>query len=135
MTGLNDNFLLADDSMEPKETPAVVVNAFKENSTEGGEPELRDDLDLIAVATEDLEVQLRDLELLQQNIKEQGGMCQGIALEAHAILPDFINDERPIGFFTKYPSRTQLTAALEDIDAGKKNVGFCHVDQLPFDIC
>lgn len=122
MTGLNDNFLLADDSMEPKDAPAVVINAFKEQTNEDGEPELRDDLDLIAVATEDLVVQMRDLNLLQQNIKEQGGMCQSIALEAHALLPDFISDERPIGFFTKHPSRTQLAAALEDIDANKKNI-------------
>ena len=122
MTGLNDNFLLADDAMEPKDAPAVVINAFKEQTNEDGEPELRDDIDLIAAATEDLVVQMRDLNLLQQNIKEQGGMCQSIALEAHALLPDFINDERPVEFFTKHPSRTQLSAALEDINSGKKNI-------------
>ena len=122
MTGLNDNFLLADDAMEPKDAPAIVINAFKEQTNEDGEPELRDDIDLIAAATEDLVVQIRDLNLLQQNIKEQGGMCQSIALEAHALLPDFINDERPVEFFTKHPSRTQLSAALEDINSGKKNI-------------
>lgn len=130
MTGLNDNFLLADDAMEPKDAPAVVINAFKEQTNEDGEPELRDDIDLIAAATEDLAVQMRDLNLLQQNIKEQGGMCQSIALEAHALLPDFINDERPVEFFTKHPSRTQLTAALEDIDAGKKNVVLRMIDAI-----
>lgn len=122
MTGLNDNFLLADDAMEPKDAPAVVINAFKEQTNEDGEPELRDDIDLIAAATEDLVVQMRDLNLLQQNIKEQGGMCQSIALEAHALLPGFISDERPVEFFTKHPSRTQLSAALEDINSGKKNI-------------
>lgn len=122
MTGLNDNFLLADDSMEPKDAPAIVVDAFKENPTESSEPELRDDLDLIAVATEDMEIQLRDLELLQQTIQERGGMSQSIAMEAQTLLPDFINEERPIEFFTKHPSRTQLNAALEEIDSGKKNI-------------
>ena len=121
MTGLNDNFLIADDSMEPKETPAVVVHAFKDTPGEDGLPELRDDIDLIAAATEDLSVQLRDLDLLYQNIQTQGSMCQSIALEAQAIIPDFINDERPIGFFTKNPSRTLLSAALEEIEEEKKS--------------
>lgn len=121
MSGLNDNFLIADDSMEPKETPAVVVHAFKDTPGEDGLPELRDDIDLIAAATEDLSVQLRDLDLLYQNIQTQGGMCQSIALEAQAIIPDFINDERPIGFFTKNPSRTLLFAALEEIEEEKKS--------------
>ena len=100
MTGLNDNFLLADDSMEPNEASVTTVKAFKDTPTEDGIPELRDDIDLIA-ATEGLYIQLRDLDLLQQCIKTQGGMCQSIALEAQALLPEFINDERPIGFFTK----------------------------------
>lgn len=120
MTGLNDNFLLADDSMEPKETPAIVVNAFKDAPGADGEPELRDDIDLIAAATEELSIQLRDLDLLRQSIQAQGGMSQSIALEAQAVIPGFLTDDRPIGFFTKHPSRTLLSVALEDIENEKK---------------
>lgn len=122
MTGLNDSFLLADDSMEPQDAPAATVNAFKDTTSEGEIPELRDDIDLIAVATEDLEIQLRDLDLLKENIKASGGMCQTIATEAQALIPDFINDERPLDFFTKHPSKTMLAAALEEIDGEKKNI-------------
>ncbi len=120
MTGLNDNFLLADDSMEPKETPAIVVNAFKDAPGADGEPELRDDIDLIAAATEELSIQLRDLDLLRQSIQAQGGMSQSIALEAQAIIPGFLTDDRPVSFFTKHPSRTMLSVALEDIENEKK---------------
>jgi hypothetical protein len=119
MTGLNDNFLLADDSMEAGTTPTVVVNAFKDTPA-GGDLELREDVDLIA-ATEGLEVQLRDLDLLKQSIQSQGGMSQSIALEAQALMPDFISDARPIGFFTKMPSRTQLTVALEEVEEKEKS--------------
>ena len=122
MTGLNDNYLIADDSMEPKETPALVVHAFKDTPGEDGEPELRDDIDLIAAATEELSVKLRDLDLLQQSIKSQGGMSQSLALEAQAIMPGFVSDDRPLGFFTKNPSRTMLSVALEDIENEKKSV-------------
>ncbi|BAW19221.1 hypothetical protein [Ralstonia phage RP31] len=122
MAGLNDNFLLADDSMEPKQEPAVVVNAFKDEGDNGEVPELRDDIDLIAVAAENLEVQFRDLELLQESIKAQKGMSQSIATEAEALMPGFLNDERPIAFFTKHPSRTMLSVALEEVDQKKQGI-------------
>jgi hypothetical protein len=115
MAGLNDDFFLADDSMEPK-APTATVQAFKDSTTAGEEPELRDDLDLIAVpATEEIFIRLRDLDLLRSRIHEDGGMSKSIALEAHAIMPDFLHDDRPAEFFTKMPSKTLLAAALEDI--------------------
>lgn len=122
MSGLNDNFLLADDSLEPKAAPAVTVDAFKDAE---GEPELRDDLDLIAVGTEALEaleVQLRDLQLLQASIAEHQGMNQSIALEADALMPGFLNDDRPVAFFTKHPSKTMLAVANEEIGDQKKGI-------------
>lgn len=120
MAGLNDDFFLADDSTEPK-TPTATVQAF-ENTPDGDEPELRDDIDLIAApATEDLFIQLRDLHFLRENIRTTGGMTQSIAMEAHALMPEFINEERPVAFFTKLPSKTLLAAALEDI--GKEEKG------------
>ena len=82
MAGLNDNFLLADDSMEPKEAPAVTINAFKESSEDGDVPELRDDIDLIVAATEELSIELRDLELFKERVGDVRGISQSIALEA-----------------------------------------------------
>jgi hypothetical protein len=122
MSGLNDQFFLADDSVEPQAAPAVTIDAFKDTTEPGDVPELRDDLDLIAVATEEFEIKLRDLSLLQDMIRDEGGMSKHVALEAHAIMPDFLNDDRPIEFFTKTPSRTQLTAALEEIGNEKKSL-------------
>lgn len=120
MAGLNDDFFLADDSTEPK-PPTVTVQAFKDTA-QGDEPELRDDIDLIAApATEELFIQLRDLRLVRESIRTNGGMSQSIALEAHAIMPEFINEERPVGFFTKMPSKTMLAAALEDIGKEEKS--------------
>lgn len=121
MAGLNDDFFLADNSMEPA-APSATVNAFKDTTSEGEEPELREDLDLIAVpATEDIFIKLRDLDLLRQRISEDGGMSKSIALEAHAIMPDFLHDDRPAEFFTKMPSKTLLSAALEDIGVEQNN--------------
>lgn len=122
MAGLNDNFLLPDDSMEPKAAPAVTIKAFKEDSDEGGTPELRDDLDLIAVATENLSVQMRDLDLFKEHLALSGGINQNIALESHSLLPNLISDEHPIEFFTKHPSRTMLSAALEEVQDEKKGL-------------
>ena len=121
MAGLNDDFFMADDSMEPK-APTAVVDAFKDTTSDGEEPELRDDLDLIAVpATEDLFIRLRDLDLLRTRIHNDGGMSKSIALEAHAIMPTFLHDDRPAEFFTAMPSRTMLAVALEDIGSEKNS--------------
>lgn len=122
MTGLNDSYFLADDSMEPNTAKAVTLDVFKDSTSEGEEPELRDDVDLIAVGMEDIFVRLRDMELLEENIRTQGGMNKNIALEAHALMPEFLNDDRPLEFFTKTPSRTLLAAAMEDIGAEKKSM-------------
>lgn len=130
MSGLNDDFILADDSMEPKDAPAVVINAFKDSVDEEGVPELRDDVDLIAVATEDLIVQLRDLDIIEQGIKAQGGMNQTAALEVHALIPAFLNEDRTVQYFTKHPSKTLLVVALEEIGEEKKGIVRRMIDAL-----
>lgn len=128
MAGLNDDFFLADDSTEPKTDQGITVHAFKDSTDNTGEPELRDDLDLIAVSTdtsnamEELCVQMRDLALLEERVHNDGGMTRSAALEAHNLIPDFLTDDRPAEFFTRMPSRTLLSAALEDIGNEKKNV-------------
>ena len=46
-----------------------------------------------------------------------------------------VGDEDEVGAQGGVPLGGNLTMNQSVIDAGKKNVGFCHVDQLPFVIC
>ena len=46
-----------------------------------------------------------------------------------------VGDEDEVGAQSGVPLGGNLTMNQSVIDAGKKNVGFCHVDQLPFVIC
>ena len=46
-----------------------------------------------------------------------------------------VGDEDEVGAQGGVPLGRDLTMDQSVIDAGKKNVGFCHVDQLPFVIC
>ena len=46
-----------------------------------------------------------------------------------------VGDENEVGAQGGVPLGGNLTMNQSVIDAGKKNVGFCHVDQLPFVIC
>lgn len=150
MSGLNDPFLL-DDVMEDK-TP-MPVKAFKE-MTPGEVPEISDHVTLIAapipdaesdgsdgivektgeiasVAIEEYQVAMRDLSLLSDRIQSEGGMSLSIAQESLTVLPGFISDDvRPMGFFTKHPSQTQLSEALEAIEETKKNAFSKAVDKV-----
>jgi hypothetical protein len=57
------------------------------------------------------------LRYLRQDLLAQRGMCQRIANEAMAILPNF-GKGRPINFYSRHPSATGFQMALEEIDAG-----------------
>lgn len=122
MAGLNDNYFLADDSMETPVNPTVTINAFKDNQEGEETPELRDDIDMIAVATESLSIALRSVELFKNRIREAGGMTQSAALEAHTYIPSLITEERSKEYYTKYPSKTLFNTALEDADKETKSI-------------
>lgn len=130
MSGLNDDFVILDDSTEKPDDKQVVLKVFKDTAEPGEVPELDEDIDLIAVATEEFGAAMRDLQLLGESIVAAGGMSTTIALEAQALIPDFINDDRPLGFFSKHPSRTMLNVALEEIAEEKKNVVKRMVDKF-----
>lgn len=140
MAGLNDAWL-ADDSLEPKQ--ALPIEVFKERAP-GVLPEISDHATLIAVETpvdpeaesedgivektgeiasvaiEEYQVAMRDLQLFTDSITNAGGMTLAIAQESIAIMPGFVNEDRPLAFFTKHPSKTQLSAALEAVDESRK---------------
>lgn len=140
MSGLNDTWL-ADDSLEPKQTLSVEV--FKERAP-GVLPEISDHATLIAVETpidpeavsedgvvektgeiasvaiEEYQAAMRDLQLFTDSITNAGGMTLAIAQESITIMPGFVNEDRPLAFFTKHPSKTQLNAALEAVEENRK---------------
>ncbi len=139
--GLNDQFLaegtvpapvvdkfVVNTENEPADPAKVTINVF-ENAEPGEVPELREDVDLIAAA-ESLEIQLRDLSLLRESIALQGGMSLSIAQESMTCLPGFVGDDRPLGYFTAHPSKTQLKAALEAIDGEEKKAGNAIVELI-----
>lgn len=151
MSGLNDEWL-ADDGLEQK-TP-LPVKVFKER-TPGEVPEISDHATIIAmpppaddeavsedgivqktgeiasVAIEEFAIAVRDLGLLKDKIDAQGGMSLQIAQESLAVLPGFVNDDvRPMGFFTKHPSKTQLNEALEAISDTMKNMAEAAVKKI-----
>lgn len=130
MAGLNDNYFLADDSMEKPVNPAVTIDAFKDNQEGEEAPELREDIDMIAVATESLSIALRSVELFKHRIRDAGGISQTVALEAHSYIPSLITEDRSKEYYTKYPSKTLYNAALEDADKESKSIVTKFVEAL-----
>lgn len=130
MAGLNDNYFLADDSMEKPVNPIVTVDAFKDNQEGEEAPELRDDIDMIAVATESLSIALRSVELFKHRIRDAGGISQTVALEAHSYIPSLITEDRSKEYYTKYPSKTLYNTALEDADKETKSIVTKFVEAL-----
>lgn len=148
MAGLNDEFLLDYSTERDTKLP---VKAFTE-TVPGQVPKLSDNVTLIAapleddseddtavqktgeiasVAIEELEITCRDMELFSTRIQQEGGMSLAIAKESLTVLPGFVNDDvRPMGFFTKHPSKTQLNEALEAIDDTVKNAAKVVVEKI-----
>ena len=81
-------------------------------------PEVTEDLAGITA----LEEAFQDLEYVTDDIAQMGGICQVIATEADKCIPGFLNEDRPLGYFTKAPSATHLRTALEAIDAKKAGI-------------
>lgn len=136
--GLNDAFMIDDSAETPPSTPTV--NALKD-TVPGQMPEELDDVTLIAVedepeangtetneeetirvATEELHVRIRDLNLLHETLVSTKGMNQAIALECQHTLPNFVGDVRPMGSFTSSLTKVHYQAALEEVDNEKKGV-------------
>lgn len=131
--GLNDNFII-DTSAETPE-PQVKVDALKDTRP-GEEPEMNDGVDLIGVleqdaeeqekqmvAVEELCVQLTDIVYVQQRLLNSKGISQQIALESCAIVPTLLDENRPVGSYTKTPTQVNYKPALEEVENAKKGMG------------
>jgi uncharacterized protein YicC (UPF0701 family) len=105
VTGLNDGMEL---DHEPQ-------------AQEEGEFDFTFDPDVEASQVEDARGAIDNLEYLRRDIVTSQGMNQTFALEAQRIMPGFINDDRPIGFFTKEPTSVLKSVSLESIGDGFSN--------------
>lgn len=113
---LNHAFALEDETIQVVET--LPADVLFEDPKLGEIPELNEDLQLIAA----LETEFINLSDLLRDMRAQGGMSQALALEADAVIPGFLNIDRPLGMYTKFPSMTQYRMALEEFDAKRWGV-------------
>jgi hypothetical protein len=97
---------------EIKDGKTLTNNDLFENPEANELPEMRDDVNLLAV----LESRLVDLHYLADDIANTKGIDQGMAMEAERILPNVLG--RPVGFYTKAPSATNLKISMEEIQKG-----------------
>jgi hypothetical protein len=79
----------------------------------GQEPEYDEERRLIL----GLEAQLEDLTYLMADIRRAGGMCQDFATEAFRLVPA-LESMGGVGYYTKTPSKTRLTVAMEELHKG-----------------
>ena len=131
--GLNDEYFTVDADQDHQ--AKVAVDVFKPTNP-GDVPELKENVDFIAVSYDDLPedeeeqmttntaieeacVRLRDLELFAIRLREDGGMSQAAALESIGFLPGLITDDHPVGFYTVAPTRTSLNYAMEEVETEK----------------
>jgi len=63
-----------------------------------------------------------DIDYLRADIFDAQGMNRDLALSCEALLPGFLNEQRPVGFFTQLPTKTQYTVSLEFLNTSKEAV-------------
>jgi hypothetical protein len=85
--------------------------------TAGEVPELSDTASVVTVVNG-----TEDLGDLKTSIINAAGMSKKFALEAERLIPGFINEERPVSFYTEFPSRTNYKLALEAIETEQKSL-------------
>lgn len=117
---------LMDDTLEivPIGQEETSLRVLK-NHQSGDIIELKDNVIMAAPVSEDeivaIEAAIIDLNDIENKIKTRY-MSQSIALEMQRYCPDIINDQRPIGFYTRTPSRTGMTVALEEVSEAKSTI-------------
>lgn len=83
----------------------------------GEVPELKDNVAITTIVNGS-----EDLHDLKKDILNAGGASKRFALEAEKLIPGFINDEKPISFYTEFPSKTNYKLVLEAIEAEQKSL-------------
>lgn len=121
--GLNDDFALDDDIEEkqPQVNPIVDEKDFAEavfdDPIPGEMPVLKEDIDVVVTSGNKVD----DLLYFRQDVLGAKGMNKQLAMEAQSIIPDFLGENRSLGFFTETVTKTQYAATLESIDSAQKS--------------
>ena len=115
MSGLNDGLEL-EDELEEQIYPRFSQILF-EDPKAGEVPDIDQDTAVVTTVNG-----LKDLNYLHTDIVKSKGMTAGFAMEAERLIPGFLSEDRPLGFFTQYPTKTQYQASLEAIDAQSKSI-------------
>lgn len=97
------------------DNPDVIIHPDPEVTQDEVLAEFGKDLEGIAA----LESALQDLEYVSDTITDYGGINQEIALATEQCIPGFLSGDRPIGYYTKSISATNLKYAIETINYKK----------------
>ena len=110
--GLNDDFQLENEDktsvpehVAGEKLPAEMVDVVQEIMPE-------------VIQIEEGDAKIDDIYAAMESIQATGGMTQRLAQECEAVMPGFINEDRPLGYFTKTPSMTQYRQAIEEMSGG-----------------
>lgn len=106
--------LIANDlNQEPKSVIEPSVNElFGDEIIPGEVPNLNAEFEII----EQRRNALDDFKSVALNIEEKKSVCQEDIKLLDSISPGFINDERPIGYFTKLPTKTYFEETIRDMN-------------------
>ncbi len=112
---MNLNDLILDDSVDNINNPEFeeIMDAIELEEAPTG----NDEADKIQSAFTALE----DLKYLFEDISNAKGMCKSLALEAERIIPGFLNEKKPLGYFTNAPTATMYRSSMEELD--NKQIG------------
>ncbi len=110
---LNHEIDSEDDAREDKLADLV----FKE-SPNGQTPELDENISIIAA----LDSAHNKIDDVRETIVISGVIDKKTALEAHYVTGSLLTESNPITKYTTIPTRTGLSAALENLDNEKKNI-------------
>ena len=123
MSGLNDGNELDDElshgvDEEFGEKPKTLDEALFDELIPGEVPELDEEVEVLAAVVN----KFNNLTYLSSDINAAQGMNKTFAMEAERIMPGFLNEDVPLGYFTEEPTGTRLKLSLEAIAAEQKSL-------------
>lgn len=94
------------------------INAVKTSELFGGPvvPNELPNLNSVFVITTDITNKATDLISLRDSINSNCAVCKEDAEVTNMLIPGFINEEKPLGFFTDKRTKTQFSQTLASID-------------------
>lgn len=115
MSGLNAGYELDHELGDGEDD---IVQLMFGDTTPGDVPELQEGIEIVTTVRD----KIADLNYLKSDIQRAGGMSKTFALEAERLIPGFLNDDRPVGYFSMEPTRTQLSETFLAIEEEEKSL-------------